>query len=389
MKRLLRLPSSYLALPLLLACGFTLLTFDFPAGYLQGLMVLMLAACALVLADVAGGARLPTLARFRARDYVGTRDAFVALAFAALVVLFCLLDLALFPVPLIDNPSSYASMENGREHVRHISDMCWTLPVIGLLCTRNKSLRNLLIAVGLVFPVLVIDRNRMFASLFSFGLVIVLRRDEARPLPWKAIGFLALLGGSAFSILGMLRSGSIENVALPFNAMYRVAPQAIKWPLLYVSAGPYNFSAMVAKHYENASFLINQVVPMSGSVATAGTSIPLDAPNINVGTEFLPFLLAWGPAGAVASIFVLYALLLWSVRRLRPAVPLFPLLIFLRVSYVCVMSPFAPQAFIWTNVAFIGICLFMQSLASLLPNRRAVSSLNLHNLSGEPKHGTR
>ena len=37
---------------------------------------------------------------------------------------------------------------------------------------------------------------------------------------------------------------------------------------------------------------VNQLVPFSGSVATAGTGIPLDAPNINVGTEFLPFLLA-------------------------------------------------------------------------------------------------
>jgi hypothetical protein len=158
--------------------------------------------------------------------------------------------------------------------------------------------------------------------------------------------------------------------------MYRAAPQGVKWLLLYSSAGPYNFGAMVAKHYTDASFLIHQVVPLSGSVATAGTDIPLDASNINVGTEFLPFLLAFGPMGAVVAILVLYALLLWSVRRLRPAAPLFPLLIFLRVSYVCVMSPFAPQAFIWTNVAFIGLCLAMQTAAALLPNRKAATPIH-------------
>jgi hypothetical protein len=158
--------------------------------------------------------------------------------------------------------------------------------------------------------------------------------------------------------------------------MYRAAPQGVKWLLLYSSAGPYNFGAMVAKHYTNASFLINQVVPLSGSVATAGTDIPLDASNINVGTEFLPFLLAFGPFGAVMAILALYALLLWSVRRLRPAASLFPLLIFLRVSYVCVMSPFAPQAFIWTNVAFIGLCLAMQTAAALLPNRKAATPIH-------------
>jgi hypothetical protein len=376
MKRLLRLPSTYLALPLLLACGLTLLAYDLPDGYLEGMLVLALTAMGVVLADAVMGTRLPRIAQFRARHYAGTRDAFVALIFAAAIVLFCLLDLTLFPVPLLDNPSSYATMENGREHIRHISDMCWTLPVIGLLCARERWLRNTLIVVGLVFPILVIDRNRIFASLFSFALVIVFRRDEKKPLPWKTIGLLALVGGSVFSILGALRSGSLDTVTLPFSAMYRAAPQGVKWLLLYSSAGPYNFGAMVAKHYTNASFLINQVVPLSGSVATAGTDIPLDASNINVGTEFLPFLLAFGPFGAVMAILALYALLLWSVRRLRPAASLFPLLIFLRVSYVCVMSPFAPQAFIWTNVAFIGLCLAMQTAAALLPNRKAATPIH-------------
>lgn len=374
MKRLLRLPSTYLGLPILLACALTLLAYNLPDGYLQGMLVLMLTAMGIMLADGLIGTRLPSVARFRAHRYSGTRDALVALSFAAVIILFCLLDLTLFPVPLLDNPSSYATMENGREHIRHISDMCWTLPPIGLLCAKKRWLRNTLILIGLVFPILVIDRNRIFASLFSLGLVIVFRRDEAKPLPWKTIGVLAVVGGSVFSILGALRSGSLDTVTLPFSALYMAAPQGIKWLLLYSSAGPYNFGAMVAKHYVNADFLINQVVPLSGSVATAGTDIPLDASNINVGTEFLPFLLAFGPVGAIAAMLVLYALLLWSVRRLRSTASLFPLLIFLRISYVCVMSPFAPQAFIWTNVAFIGLCLAMQAAAALLPNRSATTT---------------
>lgn len=374
MKQLLRLPSSYLGLPILITCGITMLTYDLPAGYLKGIVLLAMTALTIMLVDVVIGIRLPEVAQFRERRYVGTRDAFVALGFAGMVIIFCLLDLTLFPIPLIDNPSSYATMEGGREHIRHISDMCWTLPPIGLLCARSKWLRNTLIAIGVVFPIMVIDRNRIFASLFSFALVIVLRRNEAKPLPWKSIVFLGLAGSSIFSILGMLRSGSLDSVTLPFSALYRVAPQGIKWLLLYISAGPYNFGAMLAKHYVNASFLINQIIPMSGSIATAGTGIPLDASNINVGTEFFPFLLALGPMGAVFAIVVLYALLLWSVRRLRPTVPLFPLLIFLRISYVCVMSPFAPQAFTWTNVGFIGLCLVMQVLTVLLPNRNAARS---------------
>jgi hypothetical protein len=370
MKRLLCLPSTYLGLPILLACGLTLLTYDLSVDYLQGLLLLAVTASAIVLFDVCGSVRIPEPARFRARHYAGTRDSFVALAFAGLIVLFCLLDLTLFSIPLFDKPSSYASMEGGREHIRHISDICWVLPPIALLCVRSRWLRNTLIAIGFLFPILVIDRNRLFASVFSFALVIILRRDETKPLPWKSVSFLALAGSSIFSILGILRSGPLDSITLPFSAIYQASPVGIKWLLLYGSAGPYNFSAMLAKHYSNASFLINQVVPMSGSVATAGTDIPLDAPTINVGTEFFPFLLAWGPLGAVAAVFVLYGLLRWSVRRLRPTVPLFSFLIFLRVSYVCVMSPFAPQAFTWTNVGFVGLCLFMQVLAAWLPNRK-------------------
>lgn len=376
MTRLLRLPSTWLGLPILLACGLTWLTYEVPAGYDAGLWLLAVTAAAIVAFDACAQLRIPPPAWLRPRDYAGTRDGFVALAFAGLIVLFCGLDLSLFPIPLFDQPTAYAVMTGGRAHVRHISDMCWVLPVIGLLCARRRALRHGLIAVGVLFPVLVLDRNRLFASVFSLALVLLLRRDAAKPLPWKRVGALAVAGCGAFALLGMLRSGPLGGLTLPFSRVFRAAPQGFQWLLLYGSAGPYNFGALLAKHYMNASFLVHQLVPLSGSIATAGTGIPLDAPVINVGTEFLPFLLALGPAGAVASMLALYAMLRWSVRRLVRAPTLFPLLIFLRVSYVCVMSPFAPQAFTWTNAGFIGLCLCMQVFATWLPSRRPRAAAN-------------
>ncbi|AIF46962.1 hypothetical protein [Dyella japonica] len=374
MKQLLRLPSFYLSMPLLVACGLTLLTYDLPTDYLEGLLLLAAVAMAILAFDVFAGVRLPRSEAFLARDYAGTRDALVALVFAALIVAFCALDLLLFPVPLFASPSSYANMEGGRDHIRHVSDMCWVLPPIGLLCTRNRWLRATLVLIGFVFPVLVIDRNRIFAALFSVALVMLLRRPEAKPFPWKRVLALALAGTVVFSVLGILRSGTLDYVTLPFSDMYRDAPQGVKWLLLYASAGPYNFAAILAKQYSDTHFLINQLVPMAGSIVTAGTGIPLDAPNINVGTEFFPFLMALGPAGAVASMVALYLMLLWSVRRVQPTVPLFGLLIFLRVSYTAAMAPFAPQAFTWTSFGFIALCLLLQLVAALLPDRRRAAA---------------
>ncbi|XQA74217.1 hypothetical protein ACM9XA_01375 [Xanthomonas sacchari] len=370
MSRLLRLPSAYFGLPLLLSCALTLLTFDLPPGYLAGIVLLAAVALATLGLDALLGIRLPPLAAFRSREYAGTREAFVALGLAAAVGLFCLLDLLLFPIPLLHNPSAYADLSPLQAHVRHVSNMCWILPPIGLLCVRERSVRNALLLAGFAFPVLVIDRNRLFAAVFSFGLLLLLRRDPARPLPWKRVLALLCAGAAAFSLLGTLRSGSLDSVALPFGALYRAAPQGIKWLLLYIGAGPYNFGALLSKGYANASFLINQLVPLSGSIATAGTGIPLDAPNINVGTEFLPFLLAGGPGAALAAMLALYAALLWSVRLLGRGVALFNLLVFLRIAYACVMSPFAPQAFTWTNAGFVALCLLLHACSTLLPNRR-------------------
>jgi len=66
-------------------------------------------------------------------------------------------------------------------------------------------------------------------------------------------------------------------------------------------------------------------------------------------------------------------LLAWSVRRLQPAASLFPLLIFLRLAYCCVMSPFAPQAYTWSSAGFIGVCLLLHLLAGWLPGRAPAS----------------
>lgn len=376
MKALLRRPSTYLGLPLLFACASTLLTYDLPAAYLPGIEWLAFAAMGVMVLDGLVGPRLPGLSLDNRRDYTGTREGFVAITFCIVVGLFCVADLVLFPVPLWSNPSSYAQMDGGREHIRHVSAWCWVFPPVGLLCVRRRWLRYALVAAGILFPILVIDRNRIFASLFALGLLLLMRRQRGRGLTWVSVAVLAVAGMVLFGALGILRSGPLEGVTLPFGDLYRDATPGIKWLLLYVSAGPYNFASILAKGYENSDFLLSQVVPLHGSIATADTGIPLDSPTINVGTEFFPFLMAFGPVSAFAAVFALYALLAWSVRRVRASPSLFSLLIFLRMAYVAAMAPFAPQAFTFMSAGFIGLCLAMQLFAAWLPDRRALFPLD-------------
>jgi hypothetical protein len=376
MRRSLRLPATYMAWPMLVACLVTALIYDLPVGYAEGLVLLALGAVGALVADRLGTDRLPACWVPDRLDYTGTREGFVAMAFAACVLVFCIVDVTAFPVALIHDPSSYATMEGGHEHIRRIADMCWILPVVGLLCTHHRPLRYALVVAGVTFPLLVVDRNRLFAAIMSLALITLFRRDPSSRLPWRAVLSLAVAGATAFSLLGLLRSGSVATVDLPFGAFYRAMPAGVQWLLLYISAGPYNFASMLAKHYHNPDILLSQLVP--GASGASSAILPLDASNVNVGSEFMPFLLAWGTAGAFIGMAGLYVLLRWSVRRVTRSGSLFALLVFLRMAYVAAMAPFAPQAFIWMNFGFIGLCLLLQVVAAWLPVRAR------HQTSGTP-----
>ncbi|MCK1466623.1 MULTISPECIES: hypothetical protein [unclassified Bradyrhizobium] len=367
MSEALRYPSFYLAFPILLALSVMVVSFEFSVGMLGGVLFFTAAAVSIVLLDFVLGIRLPPLGALEAMDFWGTREGEVAAALCCVVTAFCVIDLSVFPIPLIVDPSSYATFEGGRNHVRHISNLSWILPPLALLCFRSRGVRVVLIVVGLTFPILVIDRNRLFAALFSLVLTLLLRQKKPLLFSWKLIVPLLLGGLATFSLLGAIRTGSLDGGVLPVSGFFRVAPQGVKWLLLYVSAGVYNFSSILAKGYHNAGFLVGQLVPLSGSVATLGTDIPLDAPTINVGTEFFPFLMALGWGGALASVLGLYGMLLWSIVLLHAGMSVWRLLIFLRISYVSVMSPFAPQAFTWTNFGFVAICLMIPIAAHFLP----------------------
>jgi hypothetical protein len=345
----------------------TFLTFDMPPGYGYGLAFLTALALVTMALDVMTGVQLPQRERFLSTNFMGSPEAVLARAMALFILLFCVLDLTLFPIPLISDPTQYATFDGGRNEVRHISNMVWVLPVVGLTCYRSRFIKLTFILASIAFPILVLDRNRLFASIIAVVMVMILYRRRA--IPWKTLIVLGVLSAALFSFLGSVRSGTLAWLTLPFSDIYNNAPEGVKWLLLYVGAGIYNFSSILAKGYVNATFLINQLVPGAGSTTTIGTDIPFDSITINVGTEYFPFLMALGIGGAMVAALVLYIGLNLSILLLRWRISPFTLLVFLRLSYVCIMASFAPQAFIWTNFAFIILCLGMMAFAALLPRK--------------------
>lgn len=357
-------PSVFFSLPLLGSCLIALLTFELPRGYGVGISILMVVAALAIVFDALLGVRLPTRRTLQLVPFERSPECYWVRVLAWLVLLACVIDLTLFPLPLL-HPEIYANFDGGRSHVRHISNMCWVLPIVGLLCYPDKRIRFLFIAVGMAFPVLVLDRNRLFTSVY--GLAITMVFFSKRQIPWKAL-IVSLLGALLlFAKLGQFRSGRLDWVALPFTEFYAAASPGFKWILLYIGAGIYNFSSIMAKGYIDSDFLINQLVPGVGGVETLGSTIPFDEPVINVGTEYFPFLMAWGAVGAVGAALFLYLSLVASVYLFRVRPNIISFLIFLRISYSCVMAGFAPQAYTWTNLGFIALCLLMQIFTYRVP----------------------
>jgi len=324
----------------------------------------MVVAVLAIVFDSILGIRLPARRALQLVPFDRSPECYWVKVLAWSVLVACILDLTLFPLPLL-NPEIYANFDGGRSHVRHISNMCWVLPIVGLLCYPDKRIRVLFIAIGLAFPVLVLDRNRLFASVY--GLAVTMVFFSKRQIPWKTL-IASLLGALLlFAKLGQFRSGRLDWVALPFSDFYVAASAGFKWILLYIGAGIYNFSSIMAKGYIDSDFLINQLVPQAGGVETLGSTIPFDEPVINVGTEYFPFLMAWGSVGAVGAALFLYLSLVASVYFFRKRPNIISFLIFLRISYCCVMAGFAPQAYTWTNLGFIALCLLMQIFTYRVP----------------------
>ena len=291
------------------------------------------------------------------------------------IMFFSLLVLVSGPIDILINgfkllnPLSYAEFNGIGRYIRHISISCWILIPISFVFIKNAKIKFVLIFYALIFPILIVDRNRLLMSFYTLIFCVLLtprsfaEKVKSRRRNW--IYFFALPLGFIFifSILGLYRSGDAFLVessgeflafgALPLKTNFYYLPELLQQVVIYVTTPIFNFSTVVFFDFLNDSFLLSQLSPFGRDLYDAYPDAPVMVERFNVGTEFYPWLLYGGlPAVVFSFVFMLFSFL-GSVHLLRRCPNIFTLIIFLRISYTVLFMGFAPQFYILLNFAFV------------------------------------
>lgn len=302
------------------------------------------------------------------------------------IFLFCVLVVMLGPVDIYMNglkivdASSYATFYSGGRYIRHITNFCWILVPTSYLFVKSPFKKALLLTYAIVFPILIVDRNRLFMSFYAWMLFFILDNRSFRARKGlRAIFFIASYV-FIFAVLGQYRSGAgfqiassgsrLLNGMFPLSEAFLALPAMFKQIVLYVTTPIFNFATVASEGFNNPEFLLNQLSPFDREHLNPYPYAPVWVPRFNVGTEFYPFLLF----GGLPIVFVVIAFLFFSfvgsIYLLKKSPNIFTFLIFIKISYCVLFMGFAPQFYLFYNVEFLLITLLLWAGAFLMKNGR-------------------
>lgn len=292
------------------------------------------------------------------------------------------------------NPATYAEFNGVGRYVRHITTLCWIFIPIAFIFLKSPKLKILFISYALLFPILIIDRNRFFLSCYALFLCVILIYDSSNTVKSKAMGkFLFCLIPLAclfiFSIIGYFRSGSafivpssgtmLQDGSYPLTSIFASLPALLQQIILYITTPIFNFATIAAEHFINQDFLISQFSPFSRENIESYIYAPTLVARYTVGTEFYPFLLYGGlTLVAWAFVFMLLSFIL-AFFMFKKCPNIYTFLIFIKISYNALFMGFAPQFYILLNLIFLIMMFFLWFFAELM--RIATMSSNLDKLS--------
>lgn len=379
MKALLNSKYFYVLFPIWLPLGLVLFFFNVPAGFYPSLLTLLFIVTGIFIVSAIffpGGILVD---RSYAAIMAGKRHRQFVWLLCAAIILLGPFDVLVNGFKLA-NPLTYAEFHGIGRYIRHVSSLCWALVPIAFIYCKSRKLRLALIVYAIVFPILIVDRNRLFMSFFSLVFCIALAPPDADAAPRAKrkgryntlIIFLVL--ATIFSLLGVYRSGDsfivessgkvLASGSFPLRALFFELPVLMQQIVLYIAVPTFNFATMLFMGFRNKEFLQSQFSPFSRDDAYQFAPVMME--RFNVGTEFYPWLLYGGVPYVVFSVTVLVLSFFLAVRLLRHFPNVFSLLIFLKISYSVLFMGFAPQFFILLNLIFIVLMAALWTCSSVL-----------------------
>lgn len=308
--------------------------------------------------------------------------------YRTVVFLLCFMVLCFSPLDVYVNgfkllhPDSYATFNGAGRYIRHITILCWLFVPIAFIFIQNKIIKFSFIGYAIIFPIIIIDRNRLFLTFYSMFLCLLFLQNNKQvdsvKITEKKLKIVALILVLffMFTILGLYRShGNFEVRSsgavlwknyYPLKDIFDIMPTLLKQVILYVTTPLLNFATIATNHFINEVFLLSQMSPFNHESYEIYPWVPILISKYNVGTEFYPFLLYGGISWVAASFIVLYLGFIAAFQLFRKYPNIFTLCIFIKISYCILFMGFAPQFFMFLNLMFIVMMLLMWLFAYML-----------------------
>ncbi|CDZ78813.1 hypothetical protein BN59_03127 [Legionella massiliensis] len=286
-------------------------------------------------------------------------------------------------------PDTYADIFGVGRYIRHVTILCWLFVPVSFLFVRSFLMKSLFIGYALLFPILIIDRNRFILSCYSLFLCTMLAKSNSTEnSKFKSdflIFFIPILCLLIFSIVGHFRTGSefvvpssggfLKSEYFPLKDSFSTLPRLLQQVVLYITTPIFNLATISSLDFINQDFLLSQFSPFSRESFDAYPYAPVLVPRFNVGTEFYPFLLYKGLGLVVFAFIGMLLSFIISFLLFKRSPNIFTFLIFIRISYNALFMGFAPQFYILLNLMFIILMLVLWFFAELIRASKLIEEL--------------
>lgn len=375
MKTLANSPIFYLLFPVYFSLALLIIFFNIPDGFYLSLFLLYFVLTPIVLV----GKFLFSVRMQMDRNFELIlkikKHRMIMMFFVFFVVISGALDVYVNGLKLLD-PGSYAEFNGVGRYIRHVSIQCWVLVPIAFIYFGSSKFKMLLVGYALIFPVIILDRNRLFTSFYALALCLVLTPSSSSynnallGSPKRRLVILILSVFLIFSVMGFFRSGAdafvietsgdvLGEEQLPLREIFYYLPSLFQQVILYITTPLFNFATIVYYDFINQDFLLSQLAPFSRDLFDLYPYAPVLVQRFNVGTEFYPFLLYGGVSFVVLSVAFLVLAFFASCLLFKTFPNIFTFLIFIKISYSVLFMGFAPQFYILLNFAFILLMMIL------------------------------